>query len=201
MFQLNIPTVFDNYSQTKELEGVNYTIGLWDTAGQDDYDRLRPLSYPQTDLFILCYSLDNRTSLDNIKSKWYAEVSYHCPDALRILVGLKNDASEALKIPTYEIEGVASQLNCEHFEISVTNNNFNELDNVFNRAFELSLQKKRGSSGQVEKLNPLYDDPYVETNDVEKYNRNDSYSGSGSASEEQIKLKKRDSGDSASGSY
>eukprot|EP00954_Amorphochlora_amoebiformis_P024921 1369608-Amorphochlora_amoeboformis.AAC.1 len=49
-------------------------VGLWDTAGQDDYDRLRPLAYPQTDAFILVYSVDSKTSLDNVIKKWNPEV-------------------------------------------------------------------------------------------------------------------------------
>eukprot|EP01126_Amoeba_proteus_P054190 TRINITY_DN6652_c0_g1_i11.p1 TRINITY_DN6652_c0_g1~~TRINITY_DN6652_c0_g1_i11.p1 ORF type:complete len:632 (-),score=135.07 TRINITY_DN6652_c0_g1_i11:348-2243(-) len=73
------------------LHGTTYTVGLWDTAGQEDYDRLRPLSYPQTDIFFVCFSLISRSSLENVRAKWYPEVSHHCPGAIIALIGTKSD--------------------------------------------------------------------------------------------------------------
>ena len=77
-----VPTVFDNYSTTITLPPVGkgkeepeyYKLNLWDTAGQDDYDTLRPLSYPQTDIFIICFAVNDLVSLDNVKSKWVPEI-------------------------------------------------------------------------------------------------------------------------------
>ncbi|OON14596.1 Ras family protein [Opisthorchis viverrini] len=64
-----VPTVFDNYAVTVMVGGEPYTLGLFDTAGQEDYDRLRPLSYPQTDVFLVCFSVANRSSFENAKDK------------------------------------------------------------------------------------------------------------------------------------
>lgn len=53
---------------------VQVELALWDTAGQEDYDRLRPLSYPDTDVILMCFSVDSPDSLENIPEKWTPEV-------------------------------------------------------------------------------------------------------------------------------
>ena len=71
-----VPTVFETYVADMELDGKAVELVLWDTAGQEDYDRLRPLSYPSTDVILLCFSIDSPDSLQNIAERWTPEVSF-----------------------------------------------------------------------------------------------------------------------------
>ena len=86
-----VPTVFDNYQANVMVDGRPISLGLWDTAGQEDYDRLRPLSYPNTDVFIVCYSVIDPTSFENVGNKWLPEIRHHCPNSPFLLVGTKSD--------------------------------------------------------------------------------------------------------------
>eukprot|EP00007_Cunea_sp_BSH-02190019_P003136 CAMPEP_0174237438 /NCGR_PEP_ID=MMETSP0417-20130205/8369_1 /TAXON_ID=242541 /ORGANISM="Mayorella sp, Strain BSH-02190019" /LENGTH=212 /DNA_ID=CAMNT_0015316191 /DNA_START=98 /DNA_END=736 /DNA_ORIENTATION=+ len=98
-----IPTVFDNYSagvMSDDKKPIN--LGLWDTAGREDYDRLRPLSYPQTDVFLFTYCVANRLSLENLLAKWLPETHHHCPLADRFLLGLRSDLRERKSDETQE---------------------------------------------------------------------------------------------------
>jgi len=86
-----VPTVFDNYTANAIVEGHPINLGLWDTAGSKEYDTLRPLSYPGTDVFIICFSLCSPESYENVKTKWHPEIVQYNPKTPFILVGTKLD--------------------------------------------------------------------------------------------------------------
>ncbi|CAG2123091.1 unnamed protein product, partial [Medioppia subpectinata] len=100
-----VPTVFDNYSSLVTCDGQAVSLGLWDTAGQEDYDRLRPLSYPQTDVFLVCFSVVSPSSLENVTVKWVPEIRHHCADVPIVLIGTKSDLRE-------DRETIASLASC-----------------------------------------------------------------------------------------
>jgi len=86
-------------------------LHLWDTAGQEDYDRLRPLSYPGADIVLLCFSLVTKSTLDNIRNKWHPEVEHFIPECPILLVGTKSDLrdSESPDPSTNEFDPVTTE--------------------------------------------------------------------------------------------
>jgi len=89
--EVYVPTVFENYVADVEVDGKHVELALWDTAGQEDYDRLRPLSYPDSHVILICFAIDSPDSLDNVQEKWISEVLHFCQGLPIILVGCKCD--------------------------------------------------------------------------------------------------------------
>ena len=137
------------------VDNSQVNLGLWDTAGQEDYDRLRPLSYPQTDVFLVCFSVISPASYENVKSKWIPEISSHAPGVPFILVGtkvdLRDDAEqlERLKkanlapITSAQGEALKNQLGARSYmECSaLTQKN---LKAVFDEAIRTVISSKKG---------------------------------------------------------
>ena len=84
-------TIFDNYLAQVQLDGEEIDLGLFDTGGLEDYDRLRPVSYPQTDVIIIVFSIGEPDSLEDVKEKWFPEVRHFCPNVPIILLGNQLD--------------------------------------------------------------------------------------------------------------
>jgi len=149
-----IPTVFDNYSANVMVDGKPINLGLWDTAGQEDYDRLRPLSYPQTDVFLVCFSVISKDSHGNVKSKWVPEIQHHAPGVPILLVGtksdLRNDKSTIAQLENRgttmvtkaEGEGLARDVGAEKYvECSALTQE--GLKQVFDDAIRAAMQPKK----------------------------------------------------------
>ncbi|XP_041058157.1 rho-related GTP-binding protein RhoF isoform X2 [Carcharodon carcharias] len=85
------PSVFEKYVKDVTLRNKKISLTLYDTAGQEDYDRLRPLSYQDTNIFLICYDVTNPTSFENVRIKWVPEVNHFCQGAPMLLIGCKTD--------------------------------------------------------------------------------------------------------------
>mmetsp|Transcript_10096 Transcript_10096/g.14155 ORF Transcript_10096/g.14155 Transcript_10096/m.14155 type:complete len:201 (+) Transcript_10096:14-616(+) len=125
-----VPTVFDNYScnvMAGASKSVPVHLSLWDTAGQEDYAALRPLSYPCTDVFMMCFSVISRVSMSNVRASWYPELAHYAPDTPIVLCGLKTDlrthpkllkrleARHETPITKEEGEELAEELGCHGY--------------------------------------------------------------------------------------
>ncbi|CAL1698662.1 unnamed protein product [Somion occarium] len=92
------PTIFENYVAEIRLDGKPVQLALWDTAGQEEYERLRPMSYSKSHVILIAFAIDTPDSLDNVTVKWIEEVRSICgPQIPVILVGCKSD----LRPPNY----------------------------------------------------------------------------------------------------
>ncbi|KAH1274654.1 Rho GTPase [Aspergillus fumigatus] len=93
-----VPTVFENYVTDCRVDGRSVQLALWDTAGQEDYERLRPLAYSKAHVILIGFAVDTPDSLENVKHKfrlqWIEEANERCPGVPIILVGLKKDLRE-----------------------------------------------------------------------------------------------------------
>ena len=88
-----VPRVFESYVDDIKVDGKTVELAFWDTVGDEQYpyDILRPFSYPDTDVFLMCFSIDSPNSLAKVLEKWTPEVRHFCPDVPIILVGNKKD--------------------------------------------------------------------------------------------------------------
>ena len=120
------PTVFDNYAVSVDIaNGNTYTLGLFDTAGQEDYDRLRPLTYPMTDIFLIAFSVIYLPTYENVREKWVPEIAHHCPGTPFLLIGTQID----LRSDSYTVNALAK-------------NRLKPIETASGHKLALELQKK-----------------------------------------------------------
>jgi len=155
-----VPTVFENYTATRKRGNEDIKIHLWDTAGQEEYDRLRPLSYPGADVVLLCFSTISQSSYEAIRDKWAPEVNHYIPDIPHILVGTKIDLREAQHpdpnsgkfepvTPDMGLSMAKQIKAAKYLEVSAKTRQ--GLEEVFNAAIDIVLESrgidKKGTDG------------------------------------------------------
>jgi small GTP-binding protein len=85
------PTIFETYSTDFTVDGVRYNLTLWDTAGREEYDRLRPLSYTNADVVLICFKFPVAATRENVANQWIPEVRQHCPKTPIVLVNTSSN--------------------------------------------------------------------------------------------------------------
>ncbi|PAA77476.1 hypothetical protein BOX15_Mlig022233g1 [Macrostomum lignano] len=148
-----IPTVFDTYSANVMVQQKSINLCLWDTAGQEEYDQLRILSYPQTDVMIVCFALDNPISCDNVRSKWVPEVRHYAPNTPILLVGTKKDlrddpetierlkAKNRAPVSTIKGQALAKEIQAVRY-LECSSKLQSEVKTVFDEAIRLVLSPR-----------------------------------------------------------
>ncbi|CAG5125098.1 unnamed protein product [Candidula unifasciata] len=92
------PTGFETHnSQYSVSETYKITMSIWDTSGDVGYDKVRPLSYGEADLIIICFAIDKPETMEDVVTKWYPEVKEQCPGVPVMLVGCKSDMRNEIK--------------------------------------------------------------------------------------------------------
>ncbi|KAK3089429.1 hypothetical protein FSP39_003538 [Pinctada imbricata] len=146
--------VFDTYEKRVIIGGKKIDLAMWDTAGREDYNRLRSLSYPNTDIVLMCFSIDNPVTLKNVPKVWSPEIAQSCPNVPFILVGNKLDVRKDRKalfqlkkwnrrpVSSQDGQDVAKQIGaCKYMECSAKMND--GIGEIFEEAIRIVLALKK----------------------------------------------------------
>lgn len=153
-----IPTVFENYVASVERSGTTVELALWDTAGQEDYSHIRPLSYQDAHVFLICFSVENRDSFDNVSAKWVPEMHQYCAKVPYLIVGCKTDLRNdptakqtaesrgVTMVSKSEGESLANKVNAVCY-VECSAKTKDNINTVFERAADVALTTKGGGGG------------------------------------------------------
>jgi Ras homolog gene family, member A len=88
-----IPSIFESYVADMTIDNKPFELALWDTAGQPEHDRLRPLSYGGSSVILTTFSIEQTDSLAHVEQKWFPEILHFCskPAVPYLLIGCKKD--------------------------------------------------------------------------------------------------------------
>eukprot|EP01101_Sappina_pedata_P006552 TRINITY_DN3273_c0_g1_i1.p1 TRINITY_DN3273_c0_g1~~TRINITY_DN3273_c0_g1_i1.p1 ORF type:complete len:217 (-),score=39.49 TRINITY_DN3273_c0_g1_i1:125-775(-) len=113
-----IPTVLDNCTFFTEIDSKPVNLTFWDTAGNEEFERLRSLCYPETHVFLLCFSISYQVSFDNIQHRWAPEIQQYAEHAKTVLVGTKLDRRGSSKdkcVEKQDGEQLAAKIGAEAY--------------------------------------------------------------------------------------
>jgi len=153
-----VPTVFENYVAEIRLDGKRVQLALWDTAGQEEYERLRPLSYSKSHIILIAFSIDTPDSLENCTYKWSPEVQDICGRGIPVvLVGCKKDlrdeaaargedvADDRKWVTPQKAEAVRAEIGAKHYmECSALR--MEGVDEIFEASTRLAMLVRTATS-------------------------------------------------------
>lgn len=143
----HLPTIFDSFSAKFEIKKKQVELNLWDTASDLEYDRVRQLSYPNTDVFFICYAINSIRSFDNVKN-WYNEIK-NISEANKIPIILvatkddtRNDQSQQDIITTEMGISLQKEFNFSDF-VETSSLERKNLYTLFEKAVELKIRRNK----------------------------------------------------------
>ncbi|KAM9393005.1 rho-related GTP-binding protein RhoN-like [Pholidichthys leucotaenia] len=149
-----VPTVFENYTASFEIEKHRIELNMWDTSGSSYYDNVRPLAYPDCDAVLVCFDISRPETLDSVIKKWKGEMQEYCPKAKLVLVGCKQDMrtdmgtlrelSRQRLIPVTQEQGsmMAHQMGAAAYVECTAKVSENSVRNVFHITTVASVQRR-----------------------------------------------------------
>jgi Ras-related C3 botulinum toxin substrate 1 len=136
----HVPDTFDTFEVMFSFDNNDVKLVIWNTAGNDEYAQIRPLSYPETDAFILFFSVMDPESLESIKTTYYPEIVRCCPQTPYILVGTEIEGrlgSKELAIPTDVGQRVAAEIKAAKY-LECSAKTMQNIKQVFTEASRLA---------------------------------------------------------------
>ncbi|KAM0674052.1 hypothetical protein GVAV_002570 [Gurleya vavrai] len=143
-----VPTIVDNFIKETEVDNQKITLAIWDTSGQESYSAVRTIAYSDTEIVIMCYSVEDKNSLEALKTTWVPEIKNYCPSAEIILVALKCDLRDGSDnfVSTKQGEEVKEEVDAKSFVECSAIRNFN-IDLIFTESAKIILKKRQNVYG------------------------------------------------------
>jgi len=159
-----VPTMFDNFSAIEEVDGELVNVILWDTAGQEDYETIRTTTcFPNTHVFVVCFSVVHPDSFHNVKQKWLEELRKAAPGTPFILVGtktdLRNDEETIKKLQEKGKEPISEKVGRKRAKeikarlyLECSARDINSVNEIFRQSLKLVMDPLKDQKKVVEKL-------------------------------------------------
>jgi len=159
-----VPTMFDNFSAIEEVDDELVNVILWDTAGQEDYETIRTTTcFPNTHVFIMCFSVVHPDSFHNVKQKWLEELRKAAPDTPFILIGtkidLRNDEETIKKLQEKGKEPISEKMGKKRAKeikarlyLECSARDVPSVNDVFRQAIKVVMDPLKAQKKVVEKL-------------------------------------------------
>ncbi|XP_070587612.1 rho-related GTP-binding protein RhoE isoform X1 [Erythrolamprus reginae] len=149
-----VPTVFENYTASFEIDTQRIELSLWDTSGSPYYDNVRPLSYPDSDAVLICFDISRPETLDSVLKKWKGEIQEFCPNTKMLLVGcksdLRTDVSTLVELSNHRQTPVSYDQESNYSQLRTSWKSFCVNRTLFKRNRGANMAKQIGAATYIE---------------------------------------------------